>query len=440
VRPLPALETVVDGYEAYGRHVNPTLAALLRLTGRDLRLVGAKGTTLEDREGRRYDDWVAGFGSLNLGHNPEPLRRALREHLDRDVPNLYVENLNPFAGRLAARLTEAAGPAFESCFFASSGAEAVEAALKTALLATGRPRIAYAAGGYHGTTLGALACMARGPYRDPFADVLADFVEVPFGDGAALRRALAAGDVAGFLMEPIQVEAGVRVGADAYLREVRAACDAAGTLLLLDEVQTGMGRTGRLFAFEHADIAPDILILAKSLGGGMVPIGAAVMGRGLWTRAYGTYLRAEIHNSTFGGNALACHVALEALERLSDPAFLAGVRRTAAELFASLSAAVGPSPVVEAVRWRGLLGGIALRDVRHPWLSWENLGLPELAGRPSAGALLVERLARRGILAQVCGHDWSVVRVEPPLVVEPETCARFVEAVRDGVRWLEEKA
>jgi putrescine aminotransferase len=384
VRPLPALETVVDGYEAYGRHVNPTLAALLRLTGRDLRLVGAKGTTLEDREGRCYDDWVAGFGSLNLGHNPEPLRRALREHLDRDVPNLYVENLNPFAGRLAARLTEAAGPAFESCFFASSGAEAVEAALKTALLATGRPRIAYAAGGYHGTTLGALACMARGPYRDPFADVLADFVEVPFGDGAALRRALAAGDVAGFLMEPIQVEAGVRVGADAYLREVRAACDAAGTLLLLDEVQTGMGRTGRLFAFEHADIAPDILILAKSLGGGMVPIGAAVMGRGLWTRAYGTYLRAEIHNSTFGGNAL--------------------------------------------------------RDVRHPWLSWENLGLPELAGRPSAGALLVERLARRGILAQVCGHDWSVVRVEPPLVVEPETCARFVEAVRDGVRWLEEKA
>jgi acetylornithine/succinyldiaminopimelate/putrescine aminotransferase len=430
----------VDGYEAYGRHVNPTLAALLRVTGRDLRLVAAKGTTLEDREGRRYDDWVAGFGSLNLGHNPEPLRRALREHLDRDVPNLYVENLNPFAGRLAARLTEAAGPAFESCFFASSGAEAVEAALKTALLATGRPRIAYAAGGYHGTTLGALACMARGPYRDPFADVLAPFVEVPFGDGAALRQALAEGGVAGFLMEPIQVEAGMRIGSDAYLREVREACDAAGTLLLFDEVQTGMGRTGRLFAFEHAGMAPDILILAKSLGGGMVPIGATVMARGIWTRAYGDYLRAEIHNSTFGGNALACHVALEALERLSDPVFLAGVRCTAGALFASLGAAIGASPAVEAVRWRGLLGGIVLRDVRHPWLSWENLGLPELAGRPSAGALLVERLARRGILAQVCGHDWSVVRVEPPLVVDGETCARFVEAVRDGVRWLEENA
>jgi acetylornithine/succinyldiaminopimelate/putrescine aminotransferase len=440
VRSLPALETVVDGYEAYGRHVNPTLAALLRVTGRDLRLVAAKGTTLEDREGRRYDDWVAGFGSLNLGHNPEPLRRALREHLDRDVPNLYVENLNPFAGRLAARLTEAAGPAFESCFFASSGAEAVEAALKAALLATGRPRIAYAAGGYHGTTLGALACMARGPYRDPFADVLAPFVEVPFGDGAALRQALAEGGVAGFLMEPIQVEAGMRIGSDAYLREVREACDAAGTLLLFDEVQTGMGRTGRLFAFEHAGMAPDILILAKSLGGGMVPIGATVMARGIWTRAYGDYLRAEIHNSTFGGNALACHVALEALERLSDPVFLAGVRCTAGALFASLGAAIGASPAVEAVRWRGLLGGIVLRDVRHPWLSWENLGLPELAGRPSAGALLVERLARRGILAQVCGHDWSVVRVEPPLVVDGETCARFVEAVRDGVRWLEENA
>jgi putrescine aminotransferase len=436
----PPIAAPVDGFAAYGRHVNPVLAAFLRVTGRDLRLMRGKGTTLEDEEGRRYDDWVAGFGSLNLGHNPDGLVRALRQHLERDAPNLYVENLNPAAGRLAARLVEAAGEAFESCVFVNSGAEAVEAAIRVALLATGRRRIAYAAGGYHGATLGALACMARGPYREGLDAVLADFVEVPFGDGAALRDVLASGEVAGFLTEPIQVEAGVRIAPDAYLREARALCHAQGALFLLDEVQTGMGRTGRLFAFQHADCPPDVLILAKSLGGGMVPIGAAVLGPGLRERAYGDYLRCEIHQSTMGGNALACEAARHALETVADPGFLASVERTADGLFASLAAAVHGSPVVREIRWRGLLGGLHLEDVRHPWLRFENLGLPELAGRPSSGALLVERLARRGILAQVCGHDWSVLRIEPPLVVDGETCARFVDAVREGVRWLEENA
>ena len=429
--------TTTSPCDAYTRHVNPSLGSFLGATGRDLRLVRAQGCTVEDEQGRRYDDWVAGFGSFNLGHNPPSLKQVLREHLESEVPNLYVENLNPFAGRLAAALTEAAGPVFETCFFCNSGSEAVEAAIKTALLATGRPRIAYASGGYHGTTLGALACMARGPYRAGLEGALADFVEVPFGDLPALQDALARHDIAGFLLEPVQVEAGVRIASDVYLRDAREACHRAGALLLLDEVQTGLGRTGSLFAFDQAQAPPDILILAKSLGGGMVPIGATVMARGLWARAYGSYERCEIHNSTFGGNALCCRVALEALAQLSDPDLLVQVRRRAALLFGALTRALASSPLVEAVRWRGLLGGIALREPDHPWLLWENLGLPELKGRPAAGPLLVDRLSRQGFLAQVCGHDWSVVRVEPPLIVDDAACARFVDAVSDGVRWLE---
>lgn len=423
--------------DAYTRHVNPGLGSFLGATGRDLRLVHAQGCIVEDEQGRRYEDWVAGFGSLNLGHNPPSLKQVLREHLQTDVPNLYAENLNPFAGQLAAALTEAVGPGFETCFFCNSGSEAVEAAIKTALLATGRPRIAYASGGYHGTTLGALACMARGPYRAGLEETLAAFVEVPFGDLPALEDALARRDVAGFLVEPVQVEAGVRIAEEAYLQGAREACHRSGALLLLDEVQTGLGRTGALFAFQAANAPPDVLILAKSLGGGVVPIGATVMARGLWARAYGGYERCEIHNSTFGGNALCCRVALEALARLSDPALLAGVRRQAADLFGALTRALSGSALVAAVRWRGLLGGIALREPDHPWLLWENLGLPELKGRPAAGPLLVDRLSRHGILAQVCGHDWSVVRVEPPLIVDDAACGRFVDAVRDGVRWLE---
>jgi acetylornithine/succinyldiaminopimelate/putrescine aminotransferase len=428
----------MDGYAAYARHVNPGLGRFLELSGRDVRFVSGRDTVLEDADGVAWDDWIAGFGSLNLGHNPPAIKAALAEHLAGCAPGLFVESLNPFAGELAARLVALAGERFETCFLSNSGAEAIEAALKTALLATRRPRIAYAEGGYHGTTLGALACMARGPYRADLDSVLAAFRAVPFNDAAALEKALAEGDVAAFLVEPIQMEAGARIAESGYLHAAREACRRHGALLIFDEVQTGLGRTGALFAWQHAGVEPDVLVSAKALGGGLVPIGATLMARGLWERAYPGYLRAEIHNSTFGGNALACRAALATLDVVADPAFLDSVRRRGEALFSSLRAALSGTACVERITGRGLLGGIALRGTSHPWTTWENLGLEELAGHPTAGALVVERLARRRILAQVCAHDWSVVRVEPPLTVDDATCARFVDAVAEAVRWLEQ--
>jgi acetylornithine/succinyldiaminopimelate/putrescine aminotransferase len=383
---------------------------------------------------------MAGFGALPFGHAPAFVREAARRHLEGAAPSLYPEALNPFAGALAQALVAAAGPRYETCFLANSGAEAVEAALKAALLATGRSRVVYADGGYHGTTLGALACMARGPYRDPFAGVLAPFAEVPFGDAAALARALEGGDVAAFLVEPIQVEAGVRVATPEYLAAARALCDRHGTLLILDEVQTGLGRTGTLFAFQQAGVEPDLFTLGKALGGGLVPVSVAVMGEGIWRRAYGGVLRTEIHNTTFGGNALGCAVALAVLERLTDPELLATVRARGASLERRLRAALAGRPGVARVTMRGLLGGIELRALSHPWASWSSLGLPELEGRPAAGALAIRRLARHGILAHLCAHDWSVVRVEPPLVVDEDGCARFVAALDESVAWLESNA
>ena len=428
----------MDGYAAYARHANPGLGRFLELSGRDVRFVRGHDTVLEDADGVAWDDWVAGFGSLNLGHNPPAIKAALADHLAGDAPSLFVESLNPFAGELAARLIALAGECFETCFLSNSGAEAVEAAIKTALLATGRPRIAYAEGGYHGTTLGALACMARGPYRADLDGVLPPFREVPFGDAGALDVVLAAGDVAAFLVEPIQMEAGARIANTAYLAAARAACRRHGALLIFDEVQTGLGRTGTLFAWQASGVEPDVLVSAKALGGGLMPIGATLVRRGLWERAYPGYLRAEIHNSTFGGNALACRAALATLDVIADPAFLDGVRRRGETLFCGLRAALAGAAPVERVSGRGLLGGVKLRATAHPWVAWENLGLDELAGYPTAGALVVERLARRHILAQVCAHDWSVVRVEPPLTVDDATCARFVDALRDAVRWLEQ--
>lgn len=431
----------MDRFRSYTKFVNPGLGGLLELTGRDLRFVRAKGCVLEDEEGRPYDDWVSGFGSLNLGHNPDHVQDAIREFLQKDAPNLYVENLNPYSGKLGERLIELAGPAFETVFFCNSGSEAVEAGIKTAIAATRRPRIVYADKAWHGTTLGALSCMAKGPYREDFEGALAPFREVPFGDLGALERALQAGDVAAFLVEPIQVEAGVRIPEAAYLKGARELCTKHGALLIFDEVQTGLGRTGAFTAGQAYGVTPDLFMLAKSLGGGLVPIGATVIGADLWKRAYGgSYTRAELHNSTFGGNALACRAAMAALEKLGDTAFLRDVDQTGRRLFAALEKVADGNAVIERLSWKGLLGGLKLREASHPWVQSENLGLKDLEGAPASGFLFCERLARRGILVQVCAHDWSVVRVEPPLIVSPEACDRFVDAVADAVHWMEKNA
>jgi acetylornithine/succinyldiaminopimelate/putrescine aminotransferase len=164
------------------------------------------------------------------------------------------------------------------------------------------------------------------------------------------------------------------------------------------------------------------------------------MGSGLWRKAFGTFRRSEIHNSTFGGNALSCRAALATLDVVGNPDFLAAVRGRAEMLFSGLGRVATGSPLVDRLSWRGLLGGLRLKEGTHPWLRSESLGLRELEGEPTSGMLLVERLARRNILVQLCGHDWSVVRIEPPLTVEPEACARFVDAVGDALRWLEKNA
>lgn len=429
-----------DDYRAFGRHVNPSLSRFLEMSGRAHKFVRAEACALIDDAGVRWDDWISGFGALPLGHHPPAIHDAIRAHLDRAAPSMLVESVNPFAGALAARLVALAGEAFETAFLCNSGAEAIEAALKTAMLATSRTVIAYADGGYHGTTLGALACMGRGLYRDPFADVVdrLGFREVPFDDLSALERTLQSGDVAAFVVEPIQMEAGVRIASSDYLHGLKALCRKHGTLLVLDEVQTGLARTGEVFAFQRHQVAPDILVLAKALGAGVVPVGAAVMAEGVWRAAFGSYLRSEIHNSTMGGNALSCVVASKVLDVISDPAFVASVRARGDALFSRIRSALSGRACVERISSCGLLGGVKLR-VEHPWLDWESLGLPELSAFPTGGPLVVERLARRHVLAQVCAHDWSVVRIEPPLVVDQATCDRFVDALSDAVSWLDQQ-
>jgi acetylornithine/succinyldiaminopimelate/putrescine aminotransferase len=422
-------------FQAYARSINPVHAEFLRISGRDQKFVRAEGCSLFTDTGEKFMDWVAGFGALNLGHNPPGFRGLIDGHLARNPPNLFPESLNPFAGALGSELIRRAGELFETCFLSNSGSEAVEAAIKTAIAASGRSAILYCDGAYHGTTMGALSAMGAGPFREKF-EPLFPYVSVPMNDIARLADALKRHRPAAFLLEPIQVDAGVRTADPDFLRQASSLCHEFGAFLILDEVQTGMGRTGTLFAFQQADVRPDILVLGKSLGGGLLPIGATLYRRGMFQAAYGDYLSCEAHNSTFGGNALACSVAIEVVNRLGDPNFLKQVQNRGSFLLALLQEKLQPHPIISNISLHGLLGGITLHGVEHPWFSWDSFGLPEFKNRPVAGALLVHRMHRRKFLTQICAHDWNTLRIEPPLTVTEQECDEFVATLREELDWI----
>lgn len=427
----------LDGFEAYRRYVNPTLAQFLSMVGRNWKFVRAEGCRLFTEDQQGFDDWLAGFGALPLGHNSPIIRAAIEESVRESSPNLFAEVFNPVAGTTAYELLRSAGWTQGQVHFCNSGSEAVESMIKCAVAATGRKTIAYVDGGYHGATLGALGCMARGVYRDPFEKVVPVFESLAFDDVAAVEALHSRDDIAGILVEPIQVESGVRAPSAEYLAALRQFCTTHGAMLLMDEVQTGLGRTGRMWAWQHTDVKPDAFATAKGLGGGMVAIGAAVIAEGWWHRAFGAYDRAEIHASTMGGNALACKVACCVLSTIGDREFLERVNTVSAALWASLRARVADNACVQEVRSFGLLGGIRFANSEHPWLTWESMGMPAFSTRPTSGPIVIERLARHKVLTQVCGHDWATVRVEPPLIVDAAACDRFVSAVGDAADFLD---
>jgi putrescine aminotransferase len=422
-------------FNEYSRHVNPVLSEFLKLSGRDQRFVRATGCTLITEQGEEFADWVAGFGSMNLGHNPPGLREKIDKHLSENPPNLYPESLNPYSGELAAKLVRLAGSHFETCFFSNSGSEAVESAIKTAIAATGRKKVLFCEGAYHGTTLGALSLMGDGHYRHQFEPLL-PYESIPFNNIDALAETLQRVEPSAFIIEPIQMESGFRRCTPNFLQQASALCHDFGALLIVDEVQTGMGRTGKLFAFEHSSVRPDILILGKALGGGLLPIGATLFREGLFRKAYGGYLSCEAHNSTFGGNALSCSVASQVLAILSNSDFLQKVQDRSLHLHSLLEQKFQNHPLVEKIHVQGLLGAITLREVDHPWFSWKNLGLEGFDHLPVTGPLLVHRMHRRKFLTQICAHDWNTLRIEPPLIVSPEECSNFVAALSDELNWI----
>jgi acetylornithine/succinyldiaminopimelate/putrescine aminotransferase len=424
------------GWDEYREFVNPMVAQRAALASEPVRLVRAHEGMLFDESGSAIEDF---HGTYAFGHRHPHVREAIRAYLDSDAPSWFPARVNPFAGRLARVLSERTG--YDNAYIACSGSDAVEASLKLARAATRRPRILSLEGAYHGCSFGSVSLMAEGYLRDRFAPFLEGVSAIPFGDVDALARALAANDVAAVVVEPIQGEGGVRELPAAYVEALCELTRAHGTLLVADEVQTGLGRTGRAcLASARWPRRPDVVLLAKHLGGGFAPVSAMLTSRETFLRAYGDdFADGESHNTTLGATSLACVAALAALELLTDDV-IARVDRVGARLRSGIESSLGGSALVREIRGSGLMVGVSLHSSDHPWLGFEHFGYDHLAHQSTISPLLCRRLYARGFFCFTCGHDWSVLRLQPRFDVPEATIDAFVAALGDEMRYLEELA
>ena len=414
----------------FSSHVNPYLGRLLQSLDLDKAFVTGHGTVLTGSDGRRYLDFIAGYGAVPFGHNPPEIWEAIAEVQRTGEPAFVQPSLLTAAAELARRLLAVAPPGLQHAFFCNSGAEAVEAAIKACCAATGRRRVVAAQGSFHGKTLGALSATGAAKYQDPFGAPVAGFEFVQYGRIDELMALFnrSGTEIAAVILEPIQGEGGVNMPSPGYLAKVRALCDRHGALLILDEVQTGLGRTGAMFAAGAAGVCPDCLTVAKALGGGMVPIGACLFGAAAYSEAF-----AMKHSSTFGGGALACRVGLGVVDRLTrdDGALLRHVRERSAELKAGLREIAALFPrVITDVRGEGLLLGVEFAIDRTAFASDHGSMLGVLAEQGKLVPLLASYLLNvEGIRTAPSLNDGAVMRVEPPLTVSRQECKIFLEAM-----------
>jgi ornithine--oxo-acid transaminase len=412
------------------RYLNRQLGRVVRTLGFDREWVHGRGSHLVDKQGDEYLDLLAGYGVFSLGRNHPEVKRQLQSVLAADPANLPQLGVTTLAGVLAEELVTRAPASLDAVVLNSSGTEAVEAALKLARAATGRPRVLYCERGFHGLTIGSLSANGNDEFRERFEPLVPGFDAVGFGDLDALERELNRGDVAAFLVEPVQGK-GVYLAPDGYLTQAQELCRRAGALLVVDEVQTGLGRTGRFLALEHWGVQPDMVTLSKALSGGFVPVGAVLTSRAVFDATFDSMERSVVHGSTFGNGDFAAAAALATLgvldrEQLGPRAAALGA------LLLELTAPLAERfEIVREVRGLGLMWAIELgppagRAGRRLWNAIERRQ-PGLF----AQMVTVPLFRDHRILTQVAGHHMNVIKALPPLVIEESELRRFVSALEE---------
>ena len=424
----------------YGKYINPQWVRLLDVLQMNVEYVHCEGAHLQSSDGRRLLDFISGYCVHNAGHNHPRIIAALKQELDARGPAMLQSHVSEQAGELARRLCESAGGHLSRAYFASSGSEAVDSAIKFARAHTRRAGVLYAANGFHGLTCSTLSLMSNPFWKENFGPFLPGVESVEFGRLEQLAAKLAARQFAAFILEPVQAESGIVVPPRDYLQNAQALCRKYGTLLVFDEVQTGMYRCGPFLAAHHFGVQPDIVVLAKAMSGGLVPSAALLMSEAVCDSMYSSLRRAVIHTSTYSENGLAMRAGVATLdvleqERLGERSTGLGIylRRRLAEELSSFE-------MVGEIRGLGLLSGIEFKTpkslrLRIPFEAFLRIH-PAMFGQ-----VLVMRLFRDyGILSQICGNNFMVLKVAPPLVIEEAELEHFISAIAQITKLMHSSA
>jgi ornithine--oxo-acid transaminase len=415
--------------DLWGRTINPQFSRVLKKIGFDRAWVRAEGAYLWDERGGRYLDML-GVGMFNVGRNNPRVRAALIEALELDLPGSVQLGASPLPPLLAEELIRRTPPRLERVLFTSSGTEAVEATLKLGRAATGRTRVVSAAHGFHGLTLGSLSANGNPEFTERFGPLLPEFSQVPFGDVEALELELRREDVALFLVEPVQGK-GVNLPPPGYLEAAQELCRRFGTLFCVDEVQTGFGRTGKLFAFEHWGLEPDLVPVAKSLSGGYVPVGALLMSKAVHEAVFDSLERSVSHGSTFAPNELGMAAGLATLHELDEQDLVGHSARLGARLLELTAPLVERYDVVRDVRGLGLLWAIEFAEPDVGRRSYRLLD--RMQPGLFAQVIVVPLFREHRILSQVAGHGIAVIKGIPPLTLTHEDVDWFSGALDETI-------
>ncbi|WP_312335062.1 aspartate aminotransferase family protein [Anaerospora hongkongensis] len=410
---------VEETIEKYEKYINPAVARLFRFMGLSAIEQQADGVVITDNDGKEYIDCLGGYGVFSLGHRHPRVVEAVKAQIDCMPMSSKVLFNKPMAD-LAEIMAKITPGDLQYSFFGNSGTEAVEGALKLARAHTGRNKIISTVNSFHGKTLGALSATGRDLFRDPFQPLLSGFTHAPFGDAAAIAEIIDR-DTAAVIVEPIQGEGGIIVPPDEYLPYLRQLCDRHGALLICDEVQTGLGRTGKMFACDHYGITPDIITTAKALGGGVMPIGAFTAR----PQIFAEYITSPfLHTSTFGGNPLACAAAVETIKVIHEENLVEKAAVKGQYFMERLTAVADQFPgVIREVRGKGLMIGVELT-------------------KEGIGGLLMSELINKGVLVAYTLNNPKVIRIEPPLIISEEAIDQvmvaFAYAIEQAYEMLED--
>jgi len=416
----------------YAEYVNPQWVRLLDVLQMNVPYIHCEGAELFRADGQRVLDFLSGYCVHNTGHNHPYIISALKEELDQSGPAMLQSHAPELAGELASRLCECAGGRLKKAHFTSSGSEGVEAAIKFARAHTGRAGLLFADRAFHGLTCGALSLMGGEFWREGFGPLLPATQQVPFGDLKNLAAELSTKKYAAFIVETIQGEGGIRIPSSEYLQQAQALCRQYGSLFIVDEVQTGLYRTGPFLAAQHFGLDPDMVVLAKALSGGLVPVGAVLLTDDVYTSVYGSLRRAIIHTSTYSESNPAMRAVLATLDVLESDGL--GARAISVGQYSRerLQAALAGYEMVKEVRGVGLFCGVEFQAPRTFALraSFETF----MRIHPGMfGQMLVMQLFREGILTQICGNNFLVLKVAPPLMVLEWQVDEFVRKLGNVV-------